>query len=68
AISLLFPVSYMEKVGLNIDNPAEPTSRCMARRKGGVPLSACSKCKRAKYYSTDCQVKNWKAHKSNCVP
>ncbi|KIK13866.1 hypothetical protein PISMIDRAFT_371194 [Pisolithus microcarpus 441] len=68
AISPLFAVSYMEKVGVKIDDPAEPTStRCVACGKGGVPLSACSRCKRAKYCSKDCQVKDWKTHKKNCV-
>ncbi|KAI6100490.1 hypothetical protein F5141DRAFT_1138879, partial [Pisolithus sp. B1] len=50
AISPLFAVSYMEKVGGMIDDLAEPTlTRCAACGKGGVPLFACSKCKRAKY-------------------
>ncbi|KAI6113539.1 hypothetical protein EV401DRAFT_1982863 [Pisolithus croceorrhizus] len=53
AISPLFPISYMEKAGVDVGNPAEPTSKCLARGKGGVPLSACSKCKRAKYCSTE---------------
>ncbi|KAI6104714.1 hypothetical protein EV401DRAFT_2275047 [Pisolithus croceorrhizus] len=68
AISPLFAVSYMEKVGGMIDDLAEPTlTRCAACGKGGVPLFACSKCKRAKYCSKDCQVKDWKTHKNNCV-
>ncbi|KAI6098073.1 hypothetical protein EDD16DRAFT_1428141, partial [Pisolithus croceorrhizus] len=67
AISPLFAVSYMEKVGGMIDDLAEPTlTRCAACGKGGVPLFACSKCKRAKYCSKDCQVKDWKTHKNNC--
>ncbi|KAI5981818.1 hypothetical protein EDD15DRAFT_2534946 [Pisolithus albus] len=68
AISPLFAVSYMEKVGGTIDDLAEPAlTRCAACGKGGVPLFACSKCKRAKYCSKDCQVKDWQMHKKNCV-
>ncbi|KAI6098077.1 hypothetical protein EDD16DRAFT_1664746 [Pisolithus croceorrhizus] len=69
AISPLFPVSYMEKVGVNIDDPIEPapTSGCVACGKGGGQLSTCSRCKKAKYCSKDCQVEDWKAHKKNCV-
>ncbi|KIK13865.1 hypothetical protein PISMIDRAFT_17684 [Pisolithus microcarpus 441] len=68
AISPLFAVSYMEKVGGTIDDLTEPAlTRCVGCGKGGVPLFACSKCKRAKYCSKDCQVKDWKTHKKNCV-
>ncbi|KAI6104717.1 hypothetical protein EV401DRAFT_642340 [Pisolithus croceorrhizus] len=69
AISPLFPVSYMEKVGVNIDDPIEPapTSGCVACGKGGGQLSTCSRCKKAKYCSKDCQVEDWKVHKKNCV-
>ncbi|KAI6145467.1 hypothetical protein BKA82DRAFT_21336 [Pisolithus tinctorius] len=68
AISPLFPVSYIEKVGAKIDNPVGPSlSGCAACEKGGVPLSVCSRCKRVKYCSKDCQVKDWTTHKKNCV-
>ncbi|KAI6043438.1 hypothetical protein EDC04DRAFT_2651237 [Pisolithus marmoratus] len=68
AIGPLFPVSYMEKVGLNMDDLSEPAcNRCIACGKGGVPLSACARCKRAKYCSKNCQVKDWKTHKMSCV-
>ncbi|KAI6094910.1 hypothetical protein F5141DRAFT_1164658, partial [Pisolithus sp. B1] len=49
AISPLFAVSYIEKVRGTIDDLAEPTlTRCAVCGRGGVPLFACSKCKRAK--------------------
>ncbi|KAI6100532.1 hypothetical protein F5141DRAFT_303100 [Pisolithus sp. B1] len=68
AISPLFPVSYLEKVGMKIDIPADSAlTKCVACGKGGVPLSACARCKKAKYCSKDCQVKDWKAHKKDCV-
>ncbi|KAI6115235.1 hypothetical protein EDD16DRAFT_1794548 [Pisolithus croceorrhizus] len=65
AISPLFPVSYLEKVGII---PADSAlTKCVGCGKGGIPLSACARCKKAKYCSKDCQVKDWKAHKKNCV-
>ncbi|KAI6007547.1 hypothetical protein F5J12DRAFT_741961 [Pisolithus orientalis] len=69
AISPLFLVSYMEKVGMKIDGPVGPLAMtgCTVCGKGGVPLSACSRCKSVKYCSRDCQVKDWKKHKTNCV-
>ncbi|KAI6145463.1 hypothetical protein BKA82DRAFT_129435 [Pisolithus tinctorius] len=67
AISPLFAVSYMEEIGVKTDDPVGPLERCAACGKGGVPLSVCSRCKRVKYCSKDCQVKDWKTHKKNCV-
>lgn len=68
AISPLFAVPYLEKVGMSPDDD-EPTDqrRCGACGKQGGSLSLCGKCKMVRYCSKACQVKDWKVHKKNCA-
>lgn len=45
--------------------PPSPRRRCL---QCGVPSSKrCGRCKTAKYCSSDCQQKHWKAHKEHCL-
>ncbi|KAF8554137.1 hypothetical protein OG21DRAFT_1509285 [Imleria badia] len=66
AISPLFAVPYLEKVGMPSDAPTDQV-RCRACGKQGGSLSVCAKCKTVRYCSKECQVKDWKDHKKNCV-
>ena len=66
AISPLFAVPYLEKVGVPSDSPTDQV-RCRACGKQEGSLSLCSKCKIVRYCSKECQVKDWKDHKKNCV-
>ncbi|KAI6132443.1 hypothetical protein EDD16DRAFT_406948 [Pisolithus croceorrhizus] len=72
AISPLFGVPYLEHAGTEepVDvSPVRPAlTTCAACGKGDVPLSKCGRCKTNKYCSRDCQVKDWRTHKKNCVP
>ncbi|KAF8551991.1 hypothetical protein OG21DRAFT_1604998 [Imleria badia] len=66
AISPLFAVPYLEKVGMPSDAPTDQV-RCRSCGKQGGSLSVCAKCKTVRYCSKECQVKDWKDHKKNCV-
>ncbi|KIK97263.1 hypothetical protein PAXRUDRAFT_825109 [Paxillus rubicundulus Ve08.2h10] len=66
AISPLFAVPYLEKVGMPGDAAGDGRV-CNACGKAGDSLSLCGKCKNARYCSRECQVKDWKVHKKNCV-
>jgi hypothetical protein len=77
AISPLFAVSYVERVGSMVSNllkgdittrstataaPQTPPSTCFWCGGPGKPkLLACGKCKQAWYCSSECQLKDWKA-------
>ncbi|KAF8595883.1 hypothetical protein BDV93DRAFT_394756, partial [Ceratobasidium sp. AG-I] len=62
AISPLFSVSYIETVA-----GAVKSLPCWSCGGPGKPtLSACSKCKKARYCSTECQHRDWKTHKASC--
>ena len=72
AISPLFFVSYLEKVGVPNDSApsteAPSTSAgCRACGKEVKPLSSCGRCKKVKYCSKECQVQDWKTHKKDCT-
>ncbi|KDQ54531.1 hypothetical protein JAAARDRAFT_209254 [Jaapia argillacea MUCL 33604] len=64
AMSPLFAVSYLETVGRDPD--AHKCSVC--RRRGKPRLKTCTACKKVRYCSTECQKKDWKAHKPKCKP
>ncbi|KIJ15484.1 hypothetical protein PAXINDRAFT_162991 [Paxillus involutus ATCC 200175] len=66
AISPLFAVSYLERVG-TLGDAAGDEKICNACGKEGSSLSVCGKCKKARYCSRECQVGDWKVHKKNCV-
>lgn len=66
AISPLFAVPYLEKVGPTSDDLTDQ-ERCGACGKRVGSLSLCGKCKKKKYCSRECQVKDWKVHKKNCT-
>ena len=70
AISPLFSVPYLEKVGMTDDSgpsaEASTQAGCRVCGKEGKML-LCSKCKNAKYCSKDCQVQDWKVHKKDCT-
>ncbi|KAF8593947.1 hypothetical protein BDV93DRAFT_581632 [Ceratobasidium sp. AG-I] len=81
AISPLFSVSYIETVAgavkslrssaaSPLKSPAAvktPSEACWSCGGPGKPtLSACSKCKKARYCSTECQHRDWKTHKASC--
>ena len=67
AISPLFAIPYLEKVGMTSDGPTSGQGGCSACGKQGGSLSLCGKCKSVRYCSKECQVKDWKAHKKNCI-
>ena len=72
AISPLYGVPYVEKVGRFAAGPAaakpsEPEKRCQKCGGPGKPnLLVCGGCKGASYCSTDCQKADWKTHKGTC--
>ncbi|KAG2074776.1 hypothetical protein BDR04DRAFT_1171264 [Suillus decipiens] len=82
AISPLYALSYMERIGPPQDavptkTPAMPAPAAAVRRvcaacgkEGGAPgsLLICSRCKDVRYCSADCQRQDWKGHKKRCVP
>ena len=71
AISPLFFVSYLEKTGILTESAslteAPALARCGACGKEGHSLSVCSRCKKVKYCSKECQVRDWKGHKKDCT-
>ncbi|KAL4071259.1 hypothetical protein V8B97DRAFT_1962113 [Scleroderma yunnanense] len=70
AISPLFPVSYLERVGMMdySETVTEPVSTgCRTCGDEGKALSACGRCKKVKYCSKECQVQDWKRHKKDCT-
>ncbi|KAG2347544.1 hypothetical protein BDR05DRAFT_876468 [Suillus weaverae] len=80
AISPLFALSYMEKVGRPEDavttkTPPMPASAAAVRhvcaacgKEGGFgSLLICSRCKVVRYCSAGCQREDWKGHKKRCV-
>ncbi|KAG1861891.1 hypothetical protein C8R48DRAFT_710594 [Suillus tomentosus] len=81
AISPLFALSYLEKVGSLEDNVASstastPAPAAMARNVcaacgkesgGSASLLICSRCKVVRYCSQGCQREDWKGHKKSCV-
>ncbi|KAG9089693.1 hypothetical protein FRC06_001426 [Ceratobasidium sp. 370] len=81
AISPLFSVSYIETVAgmakkLLSGAPGsssraapnrKPSDACWLCGDSGKPnLSACSKCKKARYCSASCQRQDWPTHKKDC--
>ncbi|KAG1865904.1 hypothetical protein DFJ58DRAFT_863671 [Suillus subalutaceus] len=81
AISPLFALSYMEKVGSSKDavatkTPPTPASAAAARHVcaacgmeggGSGSLVICSRCKVVRYCSQGCQHEDWKGHKKSCI-
>ncbi|GAQ86141.1 hypothetical protein KFL_002720150 [Klebsormidium nitens] len=41
---------------------------CEKREQDGEKFKVCSKCKRVKYCSVECQKEDWKQHKKKCRP
>ncbi|KAF8597206.1 hypothetical protein BDV93DRAFT_404146, partial [Ceratobasidium sp. AG-I] len=68
AISPLFAVSYLEAVGGVPRANAHSDVACWSCGGPGQPkLLTCAKCKKARYCSSACQLKDWKAgHKQDC--
>ncbi|KAJ1303001.1 hypothetical protein OPQ81_011203 [Rhizoctonia solani] len=72
AICPIFSVSYIERVAGHWSERHEgsksgTTEVCWACGGPGKPaLSACSRCKKARYCSVMCQRQDWKMHKGNC--
>jgi hypothetical protein len=82
AVSPIFSVTYIDRVAgaardlhSSMEEPVTPgvkpisksTSACWACGGPGKPnLSACSRCKKARYCSVACQNQDWKAHKKDC--
>ncbi|KAG1759374.1 hypothetical protein EDD22DRAFT_906304 [Suillus occidentalis] len=81
AISPLFALSYMEKVGgpeadVTTKTPPMPASAvavphvcaaCGKEGSGSGSLLICSRCKVVRYCSADCQRNDWKGHKKRCI-
>ncbi|KAG1860793.1 hypothetical protein F4604DRAFT_1957715 [Suillus subluteus] len=81
AISPLFALSYMERVGGAKDavatkTPPTPASAAAVRhvcaacgKEGGGSgsLLICSRCKVVRYCSQGCQREDWKRHKKSCI-
>jgi hypothetical protein len=81
AISPLFALSYMEKVGspeaaVPTKTPSTPASAVAVRHvcaacgkegSGSGSLLICSRCKVVRYCSADCQRDDWKGHKKRCI-
>ncbi|KAF7311513.1 hypothetical protein MKEN_01053600 [Mycena kentingensis (nom. inval.)] len=62
AISPLFAVSYLERVGRDPD-----AGRCaVCHGKGKPKMQTCSGCGKVRYCSKECQKSDWKEHKSRC--
>ncbi|KAG1879717.1 hypothetical protein F4604DRAFT_1751188 [Suillus subluteus] len=81
AISPLFALSYMERVGRPKDadatkTPPTPVSAatvhhvcatCGKEGSGSGSLLICSRCRVVRYCSANCQREDWKGHKKHCV-
>jgi hypothetical protein len=62
ALSPLFAVSYLERVGREMKD-----SRChVCRGKGKPKMQTCSGCQKTRYCSRECQKKDWASHKKRC--
>ncbi|KAJ7048619.1 hypothetical protein C8F01DRAFT_1189544 [Mycena amicta] len=62
ALSPLFAVSYLERIGRDPE-----AGRCfVCRGKGKPKMQACSGCGKVRYCSKECQKTDWKAHKPRC--
>ena len=44
----------------------EKEQGCESCGKKSVSLKKCSRCKKVKYCSVECQTKDWKSHKIGC--
>ncbi|KAJ3746220.1 hypothetical protein DFH05DRAFT_1394437 [Lentinula detonsa] len=63
ALSPLFAVSYLEPIGRDINS-----RRCwLCRCKGKPRLKECSRCRKVRYCSPECQKKDWAAHRKKCT-
>ncbi|KAG8739258.1 hypothetical protein FRC11_000805 [Ceratobasidium sp. 423] len=73
AICPIFSLPYIERVAENLMGSlnigtAKPAGICWACGGPGKPkLSACSRCKEARYCSVECQRQHWKVHKKDCT-
>lgn len=77
AISPLFAVSYLEPVAGGLESTENTLSRmkqmpvvdekdgCFNCGKGGE-LMRCSRCRKARYCTAECQKTDWKKHKAAC--
>lgn len=81
AISPVYAVPFVEDVvdpsiaesmsKLGLDVQGDETLRCWScgavEAKGGGPLKKCMRCVKVKYCSIECQKKDWKKHRMECV-
>ncbi|KAK2593750.1 hypothetical protein QQS21_008568 [Conoideocrella luteorostrata] len=76
AISPTFAVPFVEDVVDPADvtkgkGQLEPTDRCrscgLGKAKDGSILKKCMRCKIARYCSAECQKKDWKKHRMECM-
>ena len=71
-LAAVFRLSSMASTSANIQNDKNMENR-LCRKCGNsnafdnVKLLACSRCKSAYYCSRECQLADWKQHKSRCV-
>ncbi|KDN36983.1 hypothetical protein RSAG8_10436, partial [Rhizoctonia solani AG-8 WAC10335] len=74
AICPIFSLSYLETVVGNIEEYVygrlgTTIGNCQACGGRGKPnLEMCSRCKRARYCSRNCQRADWPSHKKSCKP
>ncbi|KAH7314010.1 hypothetical protein B0J17DRAFT_773410 [Rhizoctonia solani] len=73
ALCPIFSLPYIERVAGSLmessnGGAAKPIGVCWACNGPGKPnLSACGRCKQARYCSVECQRQHWKAHKKDCT-